>query len=105
LDDRIVGIEIFNHRKSYEPWLFHALDEGWHLGVIGAEDLHEADWGGPQWAKTVFLAPRLTLSDLKTAMASRRMYATLDPAIALDFTADGQPMGSRIRTHAPRVHL
>jgi len=105
LDDHIVAIEVFNHRKNYEPWVTRALDKGWHLGVIGAEDLHEADWGGAQWAKTVLLAPRLTLSDLKEAMAARRMVATLDPAIDLVFTGDGRPMGSRIRTGASSVHL
>ena len=105
LDDHIVAIEVFNHRKNYEPWVVRALDKGWHLGVIGAEDLHEADWGAAQWAKTVLLAPLLTLSDLKAAMVARRMVATLDAAIDLVFTADGRPMGSRIRTAASSVHL
>jgi hypothetical protein len=96
LDDHIVGIEIYNRTRNYEPYVVEALDKGWHLGMIGAEDIHELDWGAARYAKTAFLAPRLTLSDLKEAMRARRTYATLDKAIRINFTADGRPMGSRI---------
>lgn len=96
LDERIVGIEVFNRAKNYESWVLQALDKGWHLGLVGAEDIHESNWGADVYAKTVFLAEGLTMPDLKEAMKARRMYATLDKTIRISFTAGGRPMGSRI---------
>ena len=77
----------------------HALDKGWHLGAIGAEDLGHRftdDWGGPRWAKTVILAEDRSEAALKAAMLARRFYAIRRPGISLTYTADGRPMGSRI---------
>lgn len=105
LDGRIAGIEIFNRAKNYEQWVLRALDNGWHLGIVGAEDIHEADWGAARYAKTVFLAPRLTLNDLKDAMAARRTYATLDPDLRIEMTVDGRPMGSRIASQEPYIPI
>lgn len=98
LDDRVVGIEVFNGTKNYETWVTRALDKGWHLGVIGAEDIHSDQWGANQYAKTVLLAPRLTVPDLKDAMQARRMYATLDKEIRISLDAGGRLMGSRVKT-------
>src|SRR3954452_20118745 len=109
LDDRMVGIETFNgtsnfgsgadHHAPPEGWFAHALDKGWHLGAVGAEDVghHRTDhWGADNLAKTVFIAPENTRSALKDAMHERHMYATLGRDLRLDFTVDGAIMGSRI---------
>jgi predicted metal-dependent phosphoesterase TrpH len=102
LDDRVVGIEIYNRDKNYEPWTVRALDKGWHVGVVGAEDIHEDDWGAQRYGKTVFIAPHLTMPDLKAAMAERRMYATLDHDVRITFTGpSGEQMGSRISAGGP----
>ena len=100
-DTRMVGIEVFNDRRDYGDYYSHALDKGWHLGAIGAEDLghrYTDDWGGPSWAKTVILAENRSQPALKAAMLARRFYAIRHPGIALTYTVDGRPMGSRI-TH------
>ena len=59
-DDRMVGIEVFNDNDDFgQRATPSALDKGWHVGAIGAEDLGHRrtdDWGGPGWAKTVILA-------------------------------------------------
>jgi hypothetical protein len=106
-DTRMVGIEVFNDRRDYGSWYPHALDEGWHLGAIGAEDLGHRrtdDWGGPSWAKTVILAEDRSAAALKAAMLARRFYAIRRPGISLTYTADDRPMGSRItRTEGKRV--
>lgn len=109
-DDRMVGIEVFNDADEYgtdgpghppEGWYAHALDKGWHVGAIGAEDLgHQRgdDWGGPQWAKTVILSSDRSPAALRAAMLARRFYATrYNDDLRLDFTIDGAPMGSRLR--------
>ncbi|MDP9842420.1 hypothetical protein [Streptosporangium lutulentum] len=88
-DDQMAGIEVFNgggdfgsapgHNAPPEGWYAHALDKGWHVGAIGAEDKgHDRtdDWGGSQYAKTVVLAKSNTEKDIKSAMADRRFYAT-----------------------------
>lgn len=105
LDERIVGIEMFNRRSTYEPEVFRALDKGWHLGLVGAEDIHETNWGSPAYAKTVVLASTLTPAALKDALRARRVQATLDPSIRISFTAAGRPMGTRLRTSAGTVPL
>ena len=108
-DDRMVGIETFNDRTDYagpgkgggypEGAYAHALDKGWHVGAIGAEDLgHKRtdDWGGPSRAKTVILANGRSEWSLKAAMQARRFYAVRTPGVRLTFALDGRPMGARI---------
>jgi hypothetical protein len=105
-DNQMAGIEVFNGNKDFGSYYSHALDKGWHLGAIGAEDkghdpsdgdgAGDDDWGGPKWAKTVFIATDQSEAGLREAMASRRMYAVQDNTIRMDFRAGGHPMGSRI---------
>lgn len=98
-DARMVGLEVFNGNKDYDEWYSHALDRGWHVGAIGAEDKgHEPDdrWGAPEWAKTVMIARDRSEPALREAMLARRFYAVLDNDIRIAFSAGGRPMGSRI---------
>ena len=52
---RMVGMELFNGGADYgarggdgtDGWYAQALDRGWHIGAIGAEDAHDAYWGTP----------------------------------------------------------
>jgi len=69
-----------------------ALDKGWHIGVDGSQDNHEANWGdGPCW--TVVLAPFLTKQNILDAMANHRSYSTWDRNFELRFQANGRWMG------------
>jgi predicted metal-dependent phosphoesterase TrpH len=105
-DTHMAGIEVFNGNKDFGQYFAHALDKGWHLGAIGAEDKgHDPsdgdqqgddDWGGPKWAKTVFIATDKTEAGLREAMTARRFYAVQDNTIRMDLEADSRPMGSRI---------
>src|SRR5207244_7521007 len=89
-----------------ERYYAHALDKGWHLGAVGAEDLHgipdaagRNQWGGQQWSKTVILSADRSEGALKDAMHARRFYAIRDnrsPRLALAFKVNNQLMGSRI---------
>lgn len=118
-DLRTVGIELFNgggddygsggkHGAPAEGWYAHALDRGWHLGAIGAEDGHRTDWGAPAKGKTVLIARDRSAGALREAMFARRFYA-VGPNhndLRLRFTADAQPMGARLaRTVGERVRL
>jgi hypothetical protein len=95
----MVGIELYNTRAEYGSFYERALDKGWHLGAVGAEDLGHTrgdDWGGPGWAKTVILAERNDAASIRAAMLARRFYAVERPGTRLDFTIDGAVMGSRL---------
>lgn len=110
VDQRMVGLEVYNDNDEFGEYFVQALDKGWHVGAIGAEDLGHRprdgdgpdggdasdDWGGPAWAKTVFIATDKTEAGLREAMLARRFYAIRDNAIRLDVSAAGHPMGSRI---------
>src|SRR3954452_3929394 len=99
LDDRMVGIELFNGTKDFGPFYFHALDKGWHLGALGVEDkghMRTDHWGADDLGKTVFIEPQNNRTAMKDAMRDRRMYATLGRGLRLDFTVDGAVMGSRL---------
>lgn len=108
-DPQMAGIEVFTGDRDYgsppghnappEGWYARALDRGWHVGAIGAEDKgHDRgdDWGAPQHAKTVFLASENTTASIREAMRRRAFYAVQDNALRLRFTVDGAPMGSRL---------
>src|SRR4051794_757566 len=112
-DPQMVGIEVYNsasdfgspgaHGSPAEGWYAHALDKGWHVGAVGAEDLghHRGDdWGGPAQAKTVILAADRSAPALKAAMATRRFYAVKTPDYRLSYTVDGAAMGSRLKRAA-----
>jgi hypothetical protein len=112
-DQRMVGIEVFNDTGEYgtlrdkgkvpEGYYAHALDKGWHVGAVGAEDLGHRkppidNWGGPQWAKTVIVSAGRAPADLKAALLARRFYAIgpNENALRLSFKVGGAGMGSRL---------
>ena len=110
-DERMVGLEVFNDKRDYgsrddypEGAYAHALDKGWHVGAIAAEDLGHRkppldNWGGPEWPKTVILAADRTPAAIRAALLARRFYA-VGPGegrrLRLDFRIDGAEMGSRL---------
>jgi hypothetical protein len=104
-DYRAVGIEVFGKGSEYDSggrggsWMSYALDKGWHLAPFGSEDHHGTDWGGTSLPKTVLIARSRNPADLKEALLARRTYAVAQGYndIRVDYTVDGQPMGSRIR--------
>ncbi len=108
---RIVGIEMYGKASDYYDgengapaggWYAHALDQGWHLAPVGAEDEHGVQWGQPQRAKTVFIAESHAREALKEAMLARRFYALAHAYgdVRVRFHAGDDagewPMGSRL---------
>lgn len=121
VDARMVGMEVYNDADEFATtrgpsggYYVHALDKGWHVGAVGAEDLHgdpgsRDDWGGDRWAKTVILARENSEEAIREAMLARRFYAirrNTDPRLELSFTADDNVMGSRlVRPSGGVLHL
>jgi hypothetical protein len=113
----MVGLEVFNgdsdfgtfpsHHSPPEGWFAHALDKGWHVGAIGAEDKghnRTDDWGSDDIAKTVILADSDSTASLKAAMRARHFYAIDGRGYSLAFSIDGATMGDRL-VRAPGAAL
>lgn len=105
-DARMVGLEVFNDGTQYDTrgpeggFYARALDRGWHVGAIGAEDVHDRDWATPDKPKTVLLAERNDPAGIRAALEGRRFYAVRRTGTKLSLTVDGAAMGSRLRRAA-----
>lgn len=106
-DLRVVGVETFGKGSdAYDTdnnapsggWYAYALDKGWHVGPVGAEDEHGTSWAQPSRAKTVLIARDRSAAALREALFARRFYALAQDHndLRLSFTADGAPMGARL---------
>ncbi|MEG0772154.1 CehA/McbA family metallohydrolase [Clostridium sp.] len=78
---------------SYDLYT-RALDKGWHLAPTNNQDNHKGIWVNANTARTVILAPNLTRDSLYDAMRNRRVYATEDNNLRIDYTINNKPMGS-----------
>lgn len=105
-DARMIGMEVFNGGGDDgsdgppEGWYARALDRGWHVGAVGAEDSHDDGWARPDRPKTVIDAASRAPADIRAALLARRFYATAQHGLRMTFTVDGAPMGSRLRRAA-----
>lgn len=99
VDSQMAGIEVYNDDDDFSSYFARALDKGWHVAPVGAEDLghrRSDQWGGRKWPKTIILATDRSPAALKAAMLARRVYAVRDGAIRIELAVNGQMMGSRI---------
>jgi predicted metal-dependent phosphoesterase TrpH len=115
-DEGVEFLEVINGKRSsaYEAEYFEALSNGWHIGALGNQDNHDGLWGDqPNSVNNIPLtgiwAPALTKADILAALAARRTFAMeVEPAtdrISLEFTADGNWMGSEYATAADSVQF
>jgi hypothetical protein len=99
-EQRDVGmglIEVWNDSWFYtEESYVKALDAGWHVMPTANADNHAFDWISGLPLRTVLLAKRLTPDDLYEAMAAGRGYATVDPNLRIEYTLNGEIMGSTL---------
>lgn len=101
-DSRVVGIEVFGYidtdygSAGPAPGFYvQALDNGWHVGAIGAEDTHDTTWAAPRHPKTVVLATANTADAIHEAYLARRFYAIRDASERLKFVVNNRQMGER----------
>lgn len=78
---------------SYEYYT-RALDKGWHISPTNNQDNHKKGWVTANTARTVIEAKELTRDDLYDAMRQRRTYATENENLNINYTVNGQAMGS-----------
>lgn len=107
-------IEVSSCWGVFEWLLWDAFDKNYRVGVICSSDGHKGRPGaeGPGAGQfgifgglTCVLSASLTRQDVFTALKKRRCYGTTGPRIDLDFTVDGQPMGSDYRPASNRVEV
>lgn len=96
--------------KDESKFMQAGLAKGLRFGVIGASDNHDSKpgrtiWGHYPGGLNAFLAPELTREDIWKALWNRHVYATSFDRIYMEFTLDGEPMGSDLeRDGAVTLH-
>lgn len=115
-DDAVQFIEVLNGKRTadYESEYFESLAKGWHVGALGNQDNHEGGWGDQEnnvgkIPLTGIWCVALTKADVLDALAARRTFAMeVAPAtdrVSLEFTMDGNWMGSEYTTAADSVQI
>ena len=104
VDTRMYMVEVGNgegqigaggYYPSYEQYIM-ALDKGWHVAPTNNQDNHKGRWGNANDARDVILTDDFSESGIYAALRARRMYATGDKNLELDYTVTGNMMGSII---------
>ena len=104
VDTRMYMVEVGNgegqigaggYYPSYEQYIM-ALDKGWHVAPTNNQDNHKGRWGNANDARDVILTDDFSESGIYEALRARRMYATEDKNLALDYTVNSNMMGSII---------
>ena len=104
VDTRMYMVEVGNgegqigaggYYPSYEQYIM-ALDKGWHVAPTNNQDNHKGRWGNANDARDVILTDDFTEDGIYVALRARRMYATEDKNLELDYTVNGNMMGSII---------
>ncbi|MGL5548199.1 MAG: CehA/McbA family metallohydrolase, partial [Culicoidibacterales bacterium] len=87
------------HGTGYFPsydYYTRALDKGWHVAPTNNQDNHKGNWGTSNTARTVVIAEENTRDGLYEAMQANRVYATEDSNLKIDYTLNGEVMGTQL---------
>lgn len=103
---QMAAFEIFNGAEDHLfcGWrglfssspLLGALDAGWHPGLIGTSDEHGPAWSLPGKGRTGLWVRALSAEGVMEALLERRVFATRLPALRMDVSANGIPMGKTL---------
>ncbi len=92
--------EIWNSGEgmSYVPTVRKIWAMGWKVGPTAGTDVHGPLGVENRRIRTGVLAERLTGDEIMRALRARRVYATLEPKLHLEFTLNGNMMGTALAT-------
>jgi hypothetical protein len=95
--------EIWNSsdQMGYVPVVRKIWALGWKVAPAAGTDVHGISGVEDRRMRTGVLAERLTAEAIMRALKARRVYASLEPKLHLEFTLDGAMMGSEF-SHRPR---
>ncbi|MGO4479083.1 CehA/McbA family metallohydrolase [Massilia sp. 2TAF26] len=91
-------------RSNFEAACNKLLEAGYHVAFSSNQDNHCANWGSSYTNRTAVLVPNgvpLTRDSFIDALRARRVFATMDKASQIVFTANGHLMGERIDNRGP----
>ncbi len=91
-------------RSNFEQSCNRLLEAGYHVAFSTNQDNHCANWGASYTNRTGVLLPNgtaLTRDAFVAALKARRVFATMDKASQLVFTANGKLMGERFSNRGP----
>ena len=104
IDTRMYLVEVGNgegaigaggYYPSYEQYIM-ALDKGWHVAPTNNQDNHKGKWGNANDARDVILTDDFSQDGLYEAIRNYRVYATEDKNLEINYTLNGQMLGSII---------
>ncbi len=95
--DGVTMFEVINSGKLHYEGFLAALNKGWRVAPIAAEDGHGTWRLINDSYRTGVLATSLTRQNVMQAIRARRVYCTWDKNLQLTFTANGSIMGSVLR--------
>ncbi len=104
IDTRMYLVEVGNgegaigaggYYPSYEYYIM-ALDKGWHVAPTNNQDNHKGKWGNANDARDVILTDDFSEEGLYQAIREYRVYATEDKNLEINYTLNGQMLGSII---------
>ncbi|SET30805.1 CehA/McbA family metallohydrolase [[Clostridium] polysaccharolyticum] len=113
IDQLITTIEVGNgegairssgYFPSYEYYT-RALDKGWHVAPTNNQDNHKGFWGDANTARTVVLADSLTRDNIYDALRNMRTYATEDNDLSIQYTLNGEVMGTILEETPDEVNI
>jgi len=114
---RIVLMEAFNSISDEPDFFWYAADKGlpnpfnaclnagWRVGFTGVSDEHSGVFGQDGKARGGLWVDALTREAVRAGIESRRSFATLEPGLRLDATANGVPMGSSLHATSEPVSV
>lgn len=94
--DGVTMFEMINSGKPHYDGFLAALNKGWRVAPIGAQDGHGTGRIATAFYRTGVLAPSLTRENIMQAIRARRVYCTWDTNLRLTFRANGEIMGSAL---------
>jgi LPXTG-motif cell wall-anchored protein len=80
---------------SYEYYT-RALDKGWHVAPTNNQDNHKGKWYTSNTARTVIISTDNSREALYDSMRNLNLYASEDENMIIDYTVNGQLMGSSL---------
>ncbi len=111
---RIVSIEALNADRDFfwfgldhdppKPNPFNAcFNAGWRVGFTGVSDEHSTEYGREGMARGGLWVTETTRAGVRAALEARRSFATFEPGLRLEATANGVPMGAELAHDAGAV--
>lgn len=88
---------------NYFDYYRKLLAIGYHLGIGYDHDTHYSNFGRSNGGRLVLIAPSLTRSNLMQAMQKMRFYGSDDSNAKVEFSINGQQMGSVLSGNGPVV--